>query len=160
MAKRSSALKPGSKIADFFAYIKREMVGTELILTSEQLRQLMEQLKVSKIEALYGMLKQLERKGLINRAKRKGMKGIVVSFPTKEKEPESQPQQRGRRRGRSKRSEKRSKRMRGAEKASPTLDELISELGDEIGDLKKELDSRTKLHDQLVAAREELKRRW
>ncbi len=161
MAKRSSALKHGSKIAEFFAFIKREMVGAELIITSEQMRQLMESLKVGKVETLYGMLQQMERKGLINRARRKGVKGIVVSFPTPGSEAESlqSTQKRTRRQSRSKRSEKRSKRSRGADKASPTLDDLISGLAKEIEGLKGKLDSRTKLYEQLVAARAELKRR-
>jgi DNA-binding PadR family transcriptional regulator len=160
MAKRSSALKPGSKIAEFFSHIKREMSGPELVLSPSRIQELKEEFKIGKVESVYGMLQTLERKGLIERKRRQG-EGIIVSFPATEKESESQPKQvRGRRHSRSKRSKKRSKRVRGAEKASPTLDELISKLGDEIEDLKKELDSRTKLHDQLVAAREELKRRW
>jgi hypothetical protein len=160
MATRSQSLKPGSKIAELFAFIKRELVGTELIITGEHIRQLAEQLKIGKIESVYGMLKQLEQKGLINRARRKGVKGIVVSFPSTQKEPETQTKQKRVRQTRqSKRSKRKSRRSSRIEEASPTLDDLISGLGAEILSLKEKLDSRTKLHDQLVVARAELKQR-
>ena len=161
MAKRSLALKPGSKIAELSAFIKREMVSTEMVISREMTRQIAEQLKIKKSDSVYDMIRILEKKGIINRKRQKTSKGIIVSFPTTEPELESQqPQEekRNRRSGRSKRSEKKPKRSRGAEN-SPTIDELISDLGTEIEDLKKKLDARIKLHDQLVAARVQLNKR-
>jgi len=160
MTKRSSALKPGSKAAELLAFIKRELVGTEMVISREMTRQIAEQLKIKKSDSVYDMIRTLEQRGLINRKRQQGAsKGIIVSFPTTQSETESQSQQkRTRRPSRSKGSEKRTRRSNGAE-TSPTLDELISDLGTEIKGLKKTLDARVKLHDQLVAARAELKRR-
>ena len=130
MAKReSSALKPGSKIANFFAYLKHEMVTSELIVNREHIQRVMDQLKIRRDDTVYGMLHVLERKGLINRSRRKGVKGIVVSFKSEEKS------------------------------RNPfTVDELIANLRMEIDVLKvkqeqigKKITTKTKFYDQLVA---------
>lgn len=156
--KTSSALKSGSKMEKLFHYLKKEMVGSELIFTGENAKQLMSELSMGKPEFVWNMLQALEEKGLIHRRRLGYNKGIAVSFPIAEKEPQSE-ENRDPGNNRSKRSVKKSKQPSRAEKSSRTLNELISDLDTEIEGLKKRLDSRTKLHGQLVAARAELMRR-
>ena len=76
-------LKPGSKIEKLYNWLKREMVGAELLFTSEHALQLVGELPVKKPEFAWNMLQQLERRDLVTRTRRPHQKGIIVSFINK-----------------------------------------------------------------------------
>lgn len=133
MTQTNSVLKPGSKIEKLAQYLKQEIVGTELMFTSEHARHLVTELSVGKPESVWNMLRSLERRRVIVRKRRSGEKGIIVSFRDSTEPVDEDKQSKAPRRG------KREEPPNG-EKASssPTIIDALGRVMKEVGDLRTE----------------------
>ncbi|MDP4001816.1 MAG: hypothetical protein Q8P69_02100 [bacterium] len=84
MASRPVKLKLGPRMERLYHYLQHQMVGSELVFTPSHAQQAMEQIEVVNREAVWNILRNLEKKGLIVRSRRPNEKGIIVTFPSPE----------------------------------------------------------------------------
>lgn len=79
---KAYVLKPGSKLARMYDWIKAQMVGTELIFTREHIEQVMAELDIKLNTHVYDLLRTLNSRGHITRTKRSGKdRGFIIALP-------------------------------------------------------------------------------
>jgi hypothetical protein len=153
----SPIFKPGSKVERLYNWLKREMVGAELLFTSEHARTQMGELSIGKPEFVWNMLQSIEGKGLISRKKRRGEKGIIVSFVDKNVVETIGDDDAATTIATSRRRDKKKSTRKG--RASLTVDELVAKLQSDVerltakkGKLDRQIKQKNALIDQLIDA--------
>lgn len=143
-----TSLVAGTKIAAMYDYLKREMVGDSMVIAGDQFQHIADELKLTKSVQVYGLLQQLDKKGLINRKRRseEGEEGFVISFSL-ELQDKDQPKKIKCDARRSTRPE----RCIGS--SSKKLDDLIATLQVEIDVLKESHNNKVRVYNSLVAAK-------
>lgn len=148
--------KPGTRAERLYDWLKKEMVGTELVFTGEHTNRLKTELELSKASHGWDLLRSLEDKGLITRTTKPGEKGIIVKFTKLDPAAETPaPPKSGLKSAAGHRTRAKGTKAKAA-KPELTVSELIKKLDGEIARFeaqKKGLDAKIK---SKTALREEL----
>lgn len=149
----------GSRPAQLMAYLKRVIVESPFLFTSENIQQVMNEVDFPESRWVWSELQRLEERGFIVRKKVKGQNGIYISFPQPETMVDDDPDGSSTRvsSSRSRRRVKRRKQV--VVPPDLSLDQLIENLRVENKEMRETLVSREKTYNSLVSARAELKRR-
>jgi|GEM_PF-3145150 len=148
-----SWLKPGSKLGKLYNWLKREIVGTELLFTSAHAQQLTTELDVRSPGSVWIKLQQLDKKGLIKRKRRTGEKGLIVSFIDQNAAEVASDGNEAATTSAPARRMKKSTRKSKVHKTSLSIDELIAKLRSEVEELtarKGKLDTQIKQRKTLI----------
>lgn len=113
----------GSRIADLLSFLKKEIVGNELLFTADHARRVVEELGFHDTMSVWNTLSRLEKGGQLIRKKKKRGKGISVSLNT------SEPQ---------------APTRRGKGSNTLTVPQLLSQLETEIASLENTIATREK----------------
>lgn len=141
MASGQTQLKLGLRMEKLYHYLQHQMVSSELVFTPSHAQQAVEQIGVRNREAVWNILRSLEKRGLIVRSRRPNEKGIIVTFPSSEPSVLQQSSDIKE----TKKTDKKKRRGKDA-KSEPTIADALKELLDEIDHLKSR---RTKLDTEI-----------
>lgn len=101
MTAQEEAVQHKPRMADLLSFLKKEIVGNELLFTADTARRVVEELGFRRASDAWNVLRRLEKKSQVTLKKKRFGKGIVVSFNAGE-EPQAPKSERPARHRRSK----------------------------------------------------------